>query len=515
MLARYLLAALLLSMLPSLSALAAEPTPPDETGTADDAAGEVMLSEQERAAEDLYTARPTGDALWDKYTEAMLWMLEWPALHTYMGGTDEPSEEELASELAEATTDEERGFVYIAYAKIENPPRLPDEVLAFWEPEFGKDPRYWQLRYWNAWQYNDKLEQGDPDPERFLREGKAKGATDAATDWLLVREQLEELSPAETAEELEANYQAQLALLDAFTTAYPDESIGWYKRALLLADFGSFKNCLEDLEAGNATENNRELDVFPYSFVADCVTHEKPVGSKPVAGAVILSDSMREHEQLLRGADQFFKNAQVVLAMAGSTDILETLFHYAMRVSMRDGASDASRMAGTSGIATLAKNLLVEDFPDRTQKAALLRLRDRVISINMRLSSPLFSESHGPDFLTEYLPEHFGKEVASLKFSYEDLAMALIAPTSMTPKDPSLGGYMGNWPEMNMAWTMWPYEAMSVRSMAPLAHYKVIYDWAVERRGPKAMKRLADLENIAKFDMTTLSWPETDADAGA
>jgi hypothetical protein len=503
MLLRFVVTISLAHVLFSAAVYASEPSSPGDPANEVSAtsAEDPVLDAQALAAERLYAAQPTGDALWDKYVDAMLeqWtdsMFDAAILHY-------PSEEPASKPAAEP----------------ENPPRLPDEVLATWEPKFGRDPRYWQLRYWNAWQYNDQLEQADTDPDRFLLEGKAKGVTDAATDWLLLKAELKELVQADTAAELEANYQQRLKLLDAFIATYPDESIGWYERALLLADFGGFENCLADLEAGNKAKFNRELPIFPYSFVLERITTGKPVGSEPVAGVVVQAASMWPTLFRPVQVNQFFRGAQVVLAISGNEGILQPLYGYAVRLTLRENATETLPATGVIAIQEMVDYLLLDGYRylGRQEKEALLRMRNEASWTLGRLAGfDAYGQSKARlDFQTEFYPRHLGREMMSLGLSYDELAAALLSPPHVLSMQPELIYQSTDWYELSTASPWLPWQASWAKTVVPLVSYKVIYDWAVERRGPNTNEWRNAAQSLSQFDMTTLSWPETDADAGA
>jgi hypothetical protein len=122
------------------------------------------VAAQEDAVDPLaYT--PTGDELYDTYAQALLELLE----------NARPFQ----------------SMIQVA------PPSLSSELLDNWEDEFGNDPRYWQLRYWDAnWQtrvqehasqYPAIEVDQDLDPGDFLEQGVERGASDVITEMLLFK----------------------------------------------------------------------------------------------------------------------------------------------------------------------------------------------------------------------------------------------------------------------------------------------------------------------------------------
>ncbi|MCH7472785.1 hypothetical protein IIA79_07535 [bacterium] len=226
---------------------------------------------------------PTGDALWDTYAQALL------------------------DSLPQALIDYD-GITFYETA-------LPDELLAEWEPRFADDPRYWQLRYWNAEQLYDSysLQKGvvedysGPEPYTFLEHAEASGVMDWTIAWLLYKKQSHDLrklwerfESGETTAEDEVALphfdsipplmwydKQQLNLLDDLVSAYPEESFFWYIHAIERFQLGEWIGGLGDLRAANTAPNNRAPLCFPFSYVVSRLALEQETGSEVAAGMVV------------------------------------------------------------------------------------------------------------------------------------------------------------------------------------------------------------------------------------
>jgi hypothetical protein len=150
---------------------------------------------------------------------------------------------------------------------------LPDSQLAQWEGEFGSDPRYWQLRMWNA--------QGSDTDTDVLRAGYGRGAQDAMLVLLLARrrswtgaaaiaplkpgldgpeaaavaERIAQLEQA-TGKEVEQLYAEAIELA-------PGQAWPYYERALARLAREDYADAEADFAAGNAAPLNDAFDVYP------------------------------------------------------------------------------------------------------------------------------------------------------------------------------------------------------------------------------------------------------------
>lgn len=202
---------------------------------------------------------PTGDALWDTYAQALL------------------------EQLPDMINKPREGIVAISAPSGVGV--LPDDLLASWQPEFGNDPRYWQLRYFNKAAfdtYQDFLHGGpihpeeyeyiEPAPAEYLLQGKELGVADWVTEILLYDAQDREL------EWLQENYNdisdeekainsvpeivtepfvalwfedQRLPRLNYLASTLPDESWPYYERAMYQFEHGNWDAALISLRRGN------------------------------------------------------------------------------------------------------------------------------------------------------------------------------------------------------------------------------------------------------------------------
>jgi hypothetical protein len=259
---------------------------------------EVAL-QRSNAADDL-TAPPvaTGDALFDRYALAVDAQINAASVNKNM-----------SQALSRAA--------------------LSDTELAQWEGEFGKDPRYWELRYLCAkgGKAQTPLAAGFNAPSDFLDEARKRGAATANT--LLVR--YTELREAHAAElkpfEREAQRQAanlagktgdpasaaganapisaapvyddpkavaiekrqrveQLALLNAAVGAGPGEAWPRYMRACYWFEQGEQAKGLDDLAAGNAAPVVTIPQPWPMGLIQASPGQPAPAGSAAVCGEI-------------------------------------------------------------------------------------------------------------------------------------------------------------------------------------------------------------------------------------
>jgi hypothetical protein len=468
----------------------------------------------------------TGDALWDEYSQDLLEALGVMLLV-------KPEDRKDMLDFIQDGTEASGDLPYLQ-AKPELPPRVPDSVLAALEQQFGQDPRYWQLRYWNAWQYNDHSEQGDADPLRFLREGAKRGAEDAATAWLLLEDDLQH-PPAEdakllggpasdhptqaealaNAQALEREHRRQMLLLDDFVAKYPAESLGWYVRAQQKEDYGDTQGCLGDLRSGNAAANNRVPLPFPLSFVSERTAAGQPVGSEVVAGVVTEAAGNRSTIRGALDAGHLDHDLQVAFDIGGTLDMTQPVFEYGCRLATMRGATHLWHYAGLAIAQTQADRLASHPpaSADQTAQQALARLEHRLASLHLKLKGlsapPGLTDIAG---FEELVTRETARRLAEQGITDEQRTVAELGlPGSVMPNMASSDVQRnGDSPELRMGQLELGARGEAVRTLARLDFYSAIYAWNVQQNGPAVEKKLEGMDKIARFDFATLSWPADD-----
>jgi hypothetical protein len=222
----------------------------------------------------------TGDALWDAYAQALLAWLRDPANR----------------EIPAVDADADHMFV-----------QLPAGLLLAWEPQFGSDPRYWQLLYWNSIGAAGSDSTSAAAGITYLYEVRRRGIEDAATAWLLAEAEIATLRKAWTAYEEGAMSAEQLAewpklarpqlfnwhldqlsaIYADLTARFPDESYFWYERAFDKFDLGEWESGLEDLETGTLAMHNRLPLSFPASFLTARMMRGEDCGNTVAVGMAL------------------------------------------------------------------------------------------------------------------------------------------------------------------------------------------------------------------------------------
>ena len=238
---------------------------------------------------DHFAYTPTGDALWDRYAEALL--------------------EQLPGVPADFGIDSTDAAI------------LPDQVLTQWEDEFQSDPRYWEPRFYNKVLRDSQTSLRHWDPEMFewtngytlpdsavfLIEGQERGATspDAGMllyqfhDWRLdylrdnfgladeIHDDYLDLPQFEDEVSRDERFdRRKRELADKLVEDYPDESWAWYQRAMRRFSDDAWEKGLNDLRAGNAAKVNRRPVCFPMSYITAHAGDELAEGNRMVAGMV-------------------------------------------------------------------------------------------------------------------------------------------------------------------------------------------------------------------------------------
>ncbi len=219
--------------------------------------------------------------------------------------------------------------------------QIDPAVFRTWQPEFGEDPRYWQLLSWAEqcvlWDTDGEfLGFMDFRPEFYepLVEAKLKGRADACTLLSLLpvyvvaaddyvehtlqseaeakQRKLDEIASAQaegdpepdpddpdeyhseaelaTLRKLAVGMVARLgvpsseALWDLAVTTNPEWAQVYYARADVYARQGKYDLALEDMHRGNTAPRNEEMVSFPMSFANELIAQGKVPGNKQLLG---------------------------------------------------------------------------------------------------------------------------------------------------------------------------------------------------------------------------------------
>jgi hypothetical protein len=459
------------------------------------AAGPTSLDAQQAALEALLTPAATGDALWNEYARL------WCEASSFAWARQTLDDEEMAGMAGELP---EAGLAYLS-AKLENPPRIPDSLLAGQEPRFGDDPRYWQLRWFNAWLYNDKFEQGDADPTRFLRMAQQRGATDAATDWLLLQDGLEKVAGTYTAFS-EASYQQQLKLLQAFVQHYPAESLGWYALALKQAEYGDLSEAAEALRSGNAAPSNSCLLPFPASLVQARLEVGEPAGSEVVAGAAFYNSMVLpeplDHTQVW----EFIKNCEVAAAIGDMPLSTDALARFGSRLALMEGAGRLQRSAGLGIMQRQANNILATPGSySSSQLQDVLSFKDR-LSYASRQWLP--GHDYGTPGAQQFIADSIREQLAEQRIDLFGYALASVRQEKQPLHEQELEkSWHARDPRLSYGLFAPVYGADMIPLVIRLDAWRALYRWAVQQSGPPTAKARQEIERLTQFDMDSLAWP--------
>lgn len=351
---------------------------------------------------------PTGDALYDRYAQAVLSQPNWPpekiVLNKYGGWfADNPFYRNVLT--------------------------LPDEVLADWEAEFGGDPRYWQLRaYCTAFRRYHSLSDDEPDlagGAAFLREAWSRGVADAETLLLIhLWEGWPTGKPVESKQEqamrdalaqrghraeklaklsgweleamlngikydcpsyLELAPQCELEeeeLLSAAIALGPDECWPYWRRAIYWLSYGEPECGLADLKAGNQASVCRYPMCFPVSFVYDELAAGKVAGKKVLAG--LLLEEAAHSEMLHNRRDTIvlkerYKEAVVMYSLSGDYALLAEQYVMASRLGGCERRSSYTSYNAALLASHPANNLLLTGVVESGSSEALALLKINMV----------------------------------------------------------------------------------------------------------------------------------------
>jgi hypothetical protein len=150
---------------------------------------------------------------------------------------------------------------------------LDDTELAPLESKFGKDSRYWELRYCCALHNGSRGE-----ALSYLERARKNGAASANTLLLLHFEHV--------AKDAGPDSKQELALLGEAIKAGPDEAWTHYSRAIYEIQIAQDANALADIRAGNSAKNVSFPAPFPVSALRERWHAGDRLGNKQCSGAI-------------------------------------------------------------------------------------------------------------------------------------------------------------------------------------------------------------------------------------
>ena len=192
-----------------------------------------------------------------------------------------------------------------------NPVKLPEEVLAGWEAEFGGDPRYWQLRYNCTAEVPPEIvadyeARGLSPRLYYLEQARERGIADLPVLWTLWAVQCELWAdeileapdglggevPADEKLDVEKllikGHGAEIRdWLDEMVAAAPDWSWPYYRRARFYWHTGERELALADLRTGNAAPVNRYPATFPFDLALNAARDDSKIANRTILGGLL------------------------------------------------------------------------------------------------------------------------------------------------------------------------------------------------------------------------------------
>jgi hypothetical protein len=332
---------------------------------------------------------PTGDALWDRFAQTTL---------------------DLLKERSEQGT------------PWNDLPVYSPQLLAEWEPDFGTDPRYWQLCFWACWRAVPASPTepwvGPADPpggEAILLRAIAADAADATIYWTLLNIQLSRAHP---------DWARFEELLSGFIARYPEEAAGWYRRGALRLQQGRYAEAEADLAAGNAAPSNSRMRIFPASHVAEGLTSNGLLGSlivadigrygyRPEWGETYYLDMQEDSVKLLHAAQS---GSELRLAAT-------TLLHFLARSKANYWLDDGYYSQALDAPQQLLGDVLAlgaGDFSEQ-ERRSILELRD-ALAWNKQWVDKSYPDFSSTLFDTELFKQGLDQTSLAEMLMYGDLA---------------------------------------------------------------------------------------------
>lgn len=428
---------------------------------------------EEVALAKLLAYEPTGNALWDRYAQALL------------------------KQVARAQFDPDR-------LPPQDPIRLPIEELESWQAEFGDQPEYWQVCYWNAIQYSKAWQNGEIDPYIYLKQAVSHGAADAMTQMLLYNPRSQglanywdkyvdgTLSPddprglpdiPEGAAPYSWYVEQDLKLADELVADCPEESWALYQRAMKRFKYGRWEEGLDDLRAGNQAPNNRAPVPFPILFLIQATRDEQPTGSEIAAGIVASNWYIwvpLQLPQFILAKDEV-KSELVRLNLGAPLSEIEPWHEWSCRFGSMEG-SEAIQWLSARTMEGMLISYLITDIPESftvDQRRSLFGLYHRGDYIrdagrNLRRDRKEHEALRQAQYIAAY-------EAAGLQYEGED---GLII--DFLPKPANIELHR----ELLSLYYRWCHKDFALE-------YGEYYDSVKSR-----------YDKLKSFDMVTCSWPE-------
>jgi hypothetical protein len=260
-----------------------------------------------------------------------------------------------------------------------HPTFLPDEQLAGWEQRFGEDPRYWELRYWNALQREGSgihprlvvngsgIWNSREEAQPLLELAVERAPQDADLAWFALQaqrvewrwqeyedeERLNKLPAAQRgAEQARLNEERETAerrLLTELAVAEPQNAFGHYMLAQHCFYLGEEVTGQGVLDAGNEALYCRVPSLFPVSFVRERIRAEQGLGSAAVAGAVSETAEGMAMPNYIK-LREIGKEALVMLALSGDTAQLDGVHEMFCRIGAAENATSTVQLFAANSL---------------------------------------------------------------------------------------------------------------------------------------------------------------------
>jgi hypothetical protein len=307
-----------------------------------------------------------------------------------------PSGDDLFDEYARAVRDRQATrLFYVSFPDGGlNPVVLPDDMLAAWEPRYGRDPRYWQLRCWNAASQNlpslvawdwPHVEYGNS--AAFLEEARLRQVADAATLELLgwMRgcqafrlEQGAKPLPGEVPpHELRVE---QRQLLDEAVAADPQRAWPHYRLALRACECGDLAQSARELALGNVAPDTTHIALFPRQLLMNNLNHGHPLANPALSYYLLQSQACYDADW--PGVQPGLRALADSALAAGDMQLLTTVQLAWCRMGSSCGESEYSANYFAHQVRRTIRQLLLErgDKLSRPQREVALWLNDAMRS---------------------------------------------------------------------------------------------------------------------------------------
>ncbi len=308
--------------------------------------------------------------------------------------------------------------------KAVHPEILDAELLTSWEPEFGHDPRYWQLIHWcEAWRWltDKELSHYEFRPEEFapLITAYRRGIADLPTllpllevyqiaepdyasqqiEWREHSRQAEdehekqggaprwrdlryEALPLSFFELQAAKAQDVLAELelnldgfhDALVRLCPDWAQAWYQRAAHFARTGRARQAYADIAAGNACQINRATHLFPVALAfKQAMTGDVP-GSLYLHWSIAMHSSSHTTIGVTMALRNLGSDLREEIPLPARLDVTQQRLKMQCRCTVADNVTPTE---ANHGLLVLVKILggLAQQFESQGQPALIDQLK--------------------------------------------------------------------------------------------------------------------------------------------